>query len=433
VDWQLAIVAGAVLAVAAVSRALTGTPVTAAMVFVLIGVLVGPLGLDGIKLSSSSHTVRTLAEATLAVVLFADASRIKLSELRREYAVPARLLGVGLPFTIAFGAVLAAGLFNSLTGAEAVVLAVILAPTDAALGQAVVTEPRIPSRVRQGLNVESGLNDGICVPLLLIALAAADVDEKMTTSSHAIHIVVEEIGYGILGGVAAGLVAVGVIVVAFRRHGLITPAWLQVVPLAATALAYGIAVGLGGSGFIASFVAGGVFGGLVSSESEQVSRLNEEVGGVLGGVTFLIFGALLLGPALQHLSWEIALYGALSLTVVRIVPVAIAMLGSGARLQTVAFLGWFGPRGLASIVFAVIAVEHAHLAGADTILRAAYFAVGLSVFAHGATAAPLAGRYAHWYRSHPDDARPAMESKPAPEHRARGPASAHRPPAPLQT
>ena len=322
--WELAIVAATVLIVAGVSRRLTGTPVTPAMVFVLAGVLVGPLVIDEVTAAPTGSGVRTLAEATLAIVLFADASRIKPRLLRREYAVPLRLLGIGLPLTIALGAVLAAVMFDQLTVTEAIVLAILLAPTDAALGEAVVTEPRLPSRIRQGLNVESGLNDGICVPLLLIALAAADVEDKAASSHHAITIVVEEIGYGILGGVAAGLAAAALVAFAYRRN-LITGSWLQVIPVAGAGLAYGIAAALGGSGFIAAFVAGAIFGALVSQESEQASRLNEELGELLGGVTFLIFGAVLLGPALKHVSWQIALYAVLSLTLVRIVPVAIAM------------------------------------------------------------------------------------------------------------
>ena len=148
--------------------------------------------------------------------------------------------------------------------------------------------------------------------------------------------------------------------------------------------------------------------------------MNEELGELLGGVTFLIFGAVLLGPALEHVTWQIALYAVLSLTVVRMLPVAIGMIGSGAAGRTVGFLGWFGPRGLASIVFAVIAVQEARLPGANTIVTAAYLTVGLSVFAHGITAAPLARAYAGWYDSHPSHRRPAMESVPTPERRTRG-------------
>ena len=416
--WELATIAGAVLVVAGVSRRLTDTSFTPAMAFVLIGLLIGPLVIGDVTVAPASATTRTLAEATLAVVLFADASRIKLRLLRREASVPLRLLGIGLPLTILAGALLAVAIFPHLNTAEAVVLAVLLAPTDAALGEAVVTEPRLPSRIRQGLNVESGLNDGICVPILLIALAAADIEGSVTTSSHAITIVAEEIGYGILGGAAAGLAAAAVVAASDRRD-LITGPWLQVIPIAGAALAYGIADALHGSGFIAAFLAGAVFGALVPRESEEASRLNEELGNLLGGLTFLIFGAVLLGTALKHVTWQAALYAVLSLTVVRMLPVAIAMLGSGAKRQTIGFLGWFGPRGLASIVFAVITIQEAHLAGSNTILLATYLTVGLSVAAHGITAAPLARRYARWYEQHPPHRRPLMESIPAPHHRPR--------------
>jgi NhaP-type Na+/H+ or K+/H+ antiporter len=395
VDWSLAIVALAVLAVAAVSGRIAGTPITPAMLFVGIGLLVGPRVLDELDLASTSSTVQTLAESTLALVLFSDASRINLKQLRRDANVPVRLLAIGLPLTIVMGALAAVPIFGQLSLEEAVIVAVVLAPTDAALGQAVVTEPRVPTRIRQGLNVESGLNDGICVPLLFIAVAAADVQSDLTGGRDASTLVLEEIGYGMVGGVAAGLIAVAIVRIGGRLR-LIEGAWLQVVPAAGAALAYGIAIGLDGSGFIAAFVAGGVFGGLLARDPADVNRLAEEVGNVLNGVTFLIFGAVLLGPALGHLSWDLVLYAVLSLTVVRMLPVAIAMLGTRTRPVTLAFMGWFGPRGLASIVFALILLEESNLRHEQTILLAIYLTVGLSVLAHGITAAPLAERYGRW-------------------------------------
>ena len=424
-EWALAIVALALLAVAAMSRRLSGTAITPAMVFVTIGLLVGPQILDGLDLSSSSSTVRALAEATLALVLFADASRIDLRQLRREIGVPLRLLGVGLPLTIALGALAAATIFDQMTVGEALILGVILAPTDAALGQAVVTEQSIPARIRQGLNVESGLNDGICVPLLFAAVAAADVESDISSGRKAATLLLEEIGYGVVGGVAAGLVIAVILTYAGRRD-LITGPWRQVIPAAGAALAYGTASALGGSGFIAAFVGGMVFRGLLKRDPEELNMLTEEVGSVLNGVTFLLFGAILLGPALGHLRWDLVLYALLSLTLVRMVPVGIAMWRSRARVPTLGFLGWFGPRGLASIVFAVILIEESRLPQEQTIVLAIYLTVGLSVFAHGLTAAPLAKRYARWYSAHPRDKVPPMESASAEETRVRGPGSATR-------
>jgi sodium/hydrogen antiporter len=419
-EWSLAIVALALLGVAAISGRLLGTPVTAAMLFVAVGLLVGPEVLGELDPESSSSTVRTLAEATLALVLFCDASRVDLRHLRREVGLPLRLLGIGLPLTIALGTLAAAATFGALSIEEALILAVVLAPTDAALGQAVVTHPRVPPRIRQGLNVESGLNDGICVPLLFAAVAAADLESEISHGRGPGALLLEEIGYGIVGGVAGGVLVAAVVVHAGRRD-LIDGAWRQVIPAAGAALAYGTAVALGGSGFIAAFVAGLTFRLALGRDPEDINELSEQVGNVLNAVTFILFGAILLGPALEELSWQIVVYAALSLTVVRMLPVAVAMIGSHARPPTLGFLGWFGPRGLASIVFAVIVIEESSLPHEHLIVLTIYVTVGLSVLAHGLTAAPLAARYGRWYESHPRDQAPPMESAAAELTRARGP------------
>ncbi len=272
-EWSLAIIAVAVLAVASVSGRISGTSITPAILFAAIGILVGPKVLGEVDLSSSGSMVRTLAEATLALVLFSDASRINLRELRRDANVPVRLLGIGLPLTIILGGLVAAAVFGQISIEEAVIIGVVLAPTDAALGQAVVTNQRVPARIRQGLNVESGLNDGICVPLLFIAVAAADVHSDLAGGRSASTLVFQEIGYGIVGGVAAGVLVAAIIRFAKPRK-LIDGAWLQVIPAAGAALAYGIASGLDGSGFIAAFVAGGVFGGVLGRDPADVNRLD---------------------------------------------------------------------------------------------------------------------------------------------------------------
>jgi NhaP-type Na+/H+ or K+/H+ antiporter len=409
VHWALAVVALALLAFAAISGRIAGTPITAAMVFTAVGLLVGSEALGLVEPAPAGETVKLLAEATLALVLFADASRIDVRALRGELSVPARLLGIGLPLTLLAGFVLALVVLPELAWTEALLLAVILAPTDAALGQAVVTLKRLPSRVRQGLNVESGLNDGICVPLFWIVLAIAQAESGAIGDGAALRLVLEQIGYGILAGVAAGAAAAAVLMVA-GRHGHVEGSWLQVVPLAAAGLAFGLADPIGGSGFIAAFVGGFVFGVLRRRAGGEVGLLIEELGEVFGGVTFIVFGAVLLGPALGDVTWSIALYAVLSLTVVRLLPVAIAMIGTGARKPTLAFLGWFGPRGLASIVFAVLVLEEGGLPHDDVILDTVYIAIGLSVLAHGLTAAPLADRYAAWFEAHPRDALPTLES-----------------------
>jgi NhaP-type Na+/H+ or K+/H+ antiporter len=406
--WALAVITLTLLAFAAISGRIAGTVITGPMVFTAVGLLVGSEALGLIEIPPAGETVKLLAEATLALVLFADASRIDVRALRGELSVPLRLLGIGLPLTLLAGFVVAFLVFPKLSWSEALLLAVILAPTDAALGQAVVTLTRLPSRVRQGLNVESGLNDGICVPLFWIVLAIAQAESGAIGDGAAARLVLEQIGYGILAGVLAGIAAAFVVVVA-GGHRNVGGSWLQVVPLAGAGLAFGIADPIGGSGFIAAFVGGFVFGAIRRRSGGEVGHLIEELGEVFNAVTFVVFGAVLLGPVLGDVTWSIVLYAVLSLTVVRLIPVGIAMIGTGARKPTLAFLGWFGPRGLASIVFAILVLEEGGLPHDSVMLTTIYVTIGLSVLAHGLTAAPLANRYADWYESHPRDALPGFE------------------------
>jgi sodium/hydrogen antiporter len=409
--WQLAVVALVLLGFAAVSARIEGTPITAPMVFTAAGLVFGVEALGLVDPSATGAGVKTLAEATLAVVLFSDASRIDLGALKRTLGIPTRLLAIGLPLTIVAGFVAALALLGDLAWPEALLLAIILAPTDAALGQAVVTSPRLPTRVRQSLNVESGLNDGICVPLFLVALAVAQAEEGAIGDGAAVELVLEKIGFGILGGLVAGAAAAAVVVYAGGRR-FVDATWLQVVPLAGALLAFGLAEAIDGSGFIAAFVGGMVFGGLRRRRGGDVSYLLEQTGAVLAAVTFVVFGAILLGPAIGDATWQIAAYTVLSLTLVRMAPVAIAMLGTSARRPTVAFLGWFGPRGAASIVFALLLLEEEALPHQDVILTTAFVTVGLSVLAHGASAAPLATRYGDWLdsRSARNDAAPESDA-----------------------
>ena len=411
--WAIATVAFVLLAFAAVSGPLGRSVVTPAIFFTAAGLLFGPvLGL--IDFEVRGEPVKLLAEATLTLVLFADASRISVSALRNEFAVPARLLGIGLPLTIVAGTLVGVGILPGVSLVEALVLSIMLACTDAALGQAVVTDARIPSRIRQGLNAESGLNDGICVPLFFIALAVAEWDDGAVTAHFAVHLVLEEIGYGLVGGVAAGVL--GALALHFmRRSPHVETHWLQILTVSSALLAAGIALGLGGSIFIAAFSGGFVFGLIGRDGDGEVSFLVDEGGELLNAVTFVVFGAAILGPALDEITWEVAVYAVLSLTVVRMLPVALSLLGSGARRPTVAFVGWFGPRGLATIVFAVIMIDESSLVNERTLLLAVVATIGLSVLAHGVSSRPLTDRYVDWYASHPPEALPAMEAVPVSE------------------
>lgn len=417
-SWTLAVVAGLVLVLASLSRWIEKSILTGAIVFLSAGILFGVDGFGLIELSGDDGFVRLLAETTLALVLFLDASRIDLRVLRRELGVPVRLLGIGLPLTVLLGTLAALGVIGGITVGEALVLAVVLAPTDAALGLDVVTDRRLPTRIRQSLNVESGLNDGLCVPLLFIAVAIAEAEGGGLSGSSAVRIVVEEIGYGTAAGVAAG--AVGALALGHaRRHRLITPEWAQVIPLAAATLAFGIAAPIGGSGFIAAFV-GGIVYGIVRTETRSEERQFLDVTGQsLTAVTFVVFGAAVLGPALTGFRWEAVVYAVLSLTVVRMLPVALSLAGTGFRPQSTAFVAWFGPRGLASLVFVVIVIQEADIEHLDVLVATMVTTIAVSVYAHGFTSRPLTNAYARWFVAHP---RPrAVESLPTHEHRWRRP------------
>ncbi|MGV9821448.1 cation:proton antiporter [Nocardia xishanensis] len=420
---DLSTIAVLLIAFAIGSRKFTVT-ITPAIFFTTAGLIAGPvLGL--VDLAVGSSTLKLLVEATLTLVLFSDASRISLPRLRGEHTVPLRLLGIGLPLTIAAGTVTGFAVLPGVGVAEALVLAVMVACTDAALGQAVVTDERLPSRIRQGLNVESGLNDGLCVPLFFIALGLAQAEEGALTEHAAVRMILEEIGYGLVGGAVAGSLGACALRIGAKR-GWIEPYWLQILTVATALLSAGIAVTLHGSMFIAAFVGGLLFGTLRGGVGGQVTDLVDQSGELLDAVTFLVFGAAILGPVLDRMTWRIALYAALSLTVVRMLPVALSLLGTGARRQTTVFVGWFGPRGLATIVFGVLLIQESDLPHEQTLLIAASATIGLSVYAHGLTATPLTDRYIRWYRSHPEEQQPPMESVPAAAHRWRTPRRAAR-------
>ncbi len=403
----IAIVAVAIFLFALVSRRLERTFITAPMTFVAAGILLGPDALDLLDLEIDEGAVRVLAEATLVLVLFTDAIRIDLMRLRHQIELPARLLGAGLPLTVGAGTLAALALFPAFGVFEAALLAAILAPTDAALGQAVVSNPRVPVRIRQALNVESGLNDGLMLPAItiLLALAAAEVD--LETPGYWATFALEQIGYGVLVGVAAGAIG-GRLLDWFAGRDWIEGGFRQLATLAIGVAAFAAAEAVGGNGFVAAFLAGLAFGAAAREHCSGAYDFAEDEGQLLALLTFLFFGVALAGPALDELTPRIAVYAVLSLTVVRMVPVALVMLGAGLSLPTVGYLGWFGPRGLASILFALFVLEDADLPVADDLLLTVTWTVLGSVLLHGATSVPLAGRYADWWQ--------ANRAEPMPEN-----------------
>lgn len=392
---DIAIIGGILVAYGLVSRRLAGTWLSPALFFLVAGLAVGADGLGAVAVGADPGAIRGLAEATLALVLFSDAAKLDLRALRRRAGLSVRLLGIGLPITIVLGTVAAMVLLPDLLFAEALVLGVLLAPTDAALGQAVVTDERVPEELREGLSVESGLNDGVCVPLLFAAIALAELEDAPTFDGGILTDLVTEVGIAVLVGTAAAVVVAWLMQAADRRRWM-DHQWSRIVPAAVAVLAYTATDIAGGSGFIGAFVAGIVWASRVGASTEESMDLVEEVGALLSAATFVLFAAVLVGPVIRDIDLEVFAYAVLSLTVVRMGPVALAMLGTGSPWPTVGFAGWFGPRGLASIVFALVVVEESGLPGTSLIVEAATLTVALSVLAHGVSAPMLTARYAAW-------------------------------------
>lgn len=422
---ELLLVALAVLCFALVSQKLALSPITAPMVFTGIGIAVGPAGLGVFDLQLRGEAVSILVEATLVLVLFTDAIRIDLRALRREAGIPGRLLGVGMPLTILAGTAAAYVIVPGLGLAEAALLAAVLAPTDAALGQAVVSDRRLPARIRQALNVESGLNDGVAVPVVTVLLAVV-VAEEVGGTADWISFAASQVGWGLAAGLLAGS-AGGLLLDRRVRAGAVEGVYRQLGALSLAASAYAGAELVGGNGFIAAFLAGLTFGQVAQSAHEGVPDFTEDEGELLTDITFLVFGAVLVGPVLGDLTWRDAAYAIVSLTAVRALPVLLAMAGTRTLRETRLFLAWFGPRGLASILFAVLVADELDSPTGERIFTVACCTVLASVVLHGLTAAPWAGRLSARIAA---AGAPLPETRPAPElptRRRLHPAPRHRP------
>lgn len=384
----------ALILLSAFSGPLGRRGITSAMAFVLAGFLLALAFGDRLGISLETTSVLRVAELALVFLLFNDAARLDLGGLRRSPGWPVRLLGVGLPLTLLLGFAAGAALFPDLSPASVFLLSAMLCATDAALGHRVVEDPSVPVPVRRALNVESGLNDGVAVPFFLVSLDLTMSALDAGVPSAIAAALAQQVGWGLAAGVLIGCTG-GYLQRLAARRGWFETRWRQPCTLAVALAAYAAAVTLGGSAFLAAFVAGLAFRLAHGADDSDATRFTEETGGILAAATWMIFGAVAVPAALSHLTWQMAVYALLSLTAVRMLAVGAAMAGSGTPWQTRAFLGWFGPRGLASVVFAILAFERGTPA-AETLLAIVAATVGLSVFAHGLSAKPLVAVYHRW-------------------------------------
>lgn len=358
------------------------------MIFVTTGVIIGPV-LGWFPGVATGSELRVLADLTLALFLFVDAANANLTALKRSFGIPSRMLLIGLPGAIGLGFCLALVMFETLTIYEAAVLGAMLAATDAALGKPVITNKAVPVRLREGLNVESGLNDGLCVPIVLAFIALELGTGEGAGSGLAMTLVAEELGIGALVGL--GTTAIGAMLFKVsQRKGWVTDVWVQITVVALAFSCFGLAQSLHGSGYIAAFTGGALFGFLTKRETHALVNPAEGIGETLALLTWLLFGIVVVDQFYDRITWQVFAFAVLSLTIVRMLPIFLSLTGSGESTSSKLFLGWFGPRGLASIVFAVIVLDEG-LPGSKLIALVVACTVILSLVLHGMTANPLAG------------------------------------------
>jgi len=389
---SLAVVAGGLLLYSLISGRLQGTLVTAPLVFIIFGFAVGTGGLDVAKVDVGHSAIHFVAEFTLILVLFTDAARIDLTRLRRDHNLPVRMLIIGLPLAIAVGALIATQLFPAFSFWEAALLASLLAPTDAALGQTVVSAKIVPVRIRQAINVESGLNDGIALPAVLLFAALASAESGAAEANEWIRFGLLQLTLGPLTGVLIGWIGARLLDVAAER-GWANSSFQGIGILSLAIFTYVTAELIGGNGFIAAFIGGMVFGNTLRHPCTFLFEFMETEGQLLMLIAFLVFGAALLPEGLEHVNPTVFLYAVLSLTLIRMIPIALSLVGAGLRPPTQLFLGWFGPRGLASILFVLLILEESEVPHHDQLLSVTVVTVALSALLHGVTAAPLANLY----------------------------------------
>jgi NhaP-type Na+/H+ or K+/H+ antiporter len=401
-DLVLILAAAVAVAYGLVSRPAEDSVVTPPMAFTLAGLALGPLGLGLVAINFNNETVFLVATVALVVILASDASKVDPRRLGRSGSVAQRLLLVGLPLTMVLGAGLAWLLLPALGLAAAVLLALVLAPTDAALGQAVVSNQAVPETVRQAISVESGLNDGIALPPVFAVIFYLSAETGTMAAEEGPNWLAFAALQLLLGPVAGAVVGLGggrLIELACRR-GWIEETFQRLAMVALAVLAYALAEEIGGNGFIAAFVAGFTLAVKDAATRARMQEYGETTGTLFVLLVFIMLGLVMIPAMVPFMTWTTTVYALLSLTVIRMVPVAVAMAGMGVDWRTTLFLGWFGPRGIASILYLLLVVMNLGVPGYETLLATGVQTVALSVVLHGLTAAPLARRYARVMADH---------------------------------
>lgn len=370
------------------SRLAERSIITAPMVFVTIGFVIHLSPINLLEEGAKAPYVKILAELTLILVLFVDASTLNVKRLMRERTLPLRLLGIGLPITMLMGALIAIPIFPEEKIWVLILMAFILSPTDAALGQAVVTSRDVPEKIRQTINVESGLNDGIALPPILICLAVLSGDSGNADATYWLTFTLKQF---ILGPVIGGLVGWigGTLVELSSKRGWMSHTFQQLASVALAILAFTLAELAHGNGFIATFFAGMLLGTRTEEIRQRIREFGEAESHAIVLFIFLLFGMLLIPMAMPYWDMRAVIYAVLSITVIRMLPVALSLVGTGLPMPTVWFIGWFGPRGIASILYLLMAVLRLGVTGYERMISIVTLTVLMCIFLHGISAVPF--------------------------------------------
>lgn len=381
-----------------ISKALANFNVSGPMVFAGLGLLVSPLFLDVSQVAFDAEFITLIAEVALVVILFSDAALLDLKLLRQSWQLPARLLFIGLPLMIVLGTGVAMFLFPNEPAVHMLLLALLLAPTDAALGKAVVTDEKVPKTIRSTINVESGLNDGIIFPILITVVAIITSGLTDSVDSHWLAFVLEQIGFGALVGVIIGYSGAKLSKVSLHK-GWMTDSYQNLIPIALAILSFYLAEALHGNGFIAAFFAGLYAGNTSNVTREHIEDFAESEGELLVLISFFVFGVAFIPTVFDFVTVKVCIYAFLSLTLIRMLPSIVCLLGAKLDntqidFSSMAFIAWFGPRGIASILYAlIVSHEMGTMQGFETIYAVVMVTVVMSIVAHGFSAQPLV----NWY------------------------------------
>ena len=362
--------------VAALSGWLHGTVLSASVLSLGAGILLAFAGV--IDIEPGAEIVVLAVELALLLTLFSDGLITEHELLRTHWGPPVRALVLAMPITLALLALAAQALFP-LSWAEAFLLAAVLTPTDPVVTSSVVTSERVPRLIRHTLNLESGLNDGLALPFVLFFLVLAS--ETGDAASEAGQLVVEvAVGAGI--GIALALLA-GRLLGSLPGGG-IRRQYEGVYALGLALLSFGTAEVTYGNGLIAAFVCGIAFAAARHEIPEAFLHFNENISTAFQVITFVIFGALIVATGWDGSTWRLAVFIAFALLVARPAAVLVSFVGVRLPPSQKLFIAWFGPKGVASMLFALL-VLHSHEAQRTLIFDIASFAIVTSILAHGLT------------------------------------------------